>query len=532
LRIIKGPVAEWDKLNRNKRKYSEKLWDKVLSSPYVQEQLRYKTLYGEANHPTDRYEVEFSKVSHSIVEMWKVPASSQIYATIYILDTPLGRILNTLYEAGGILGYSSRAGGTLTPRKGYVDVDEDSYNFVTFDAVPFPSVESARPPIVEGKVVEVDKKTLPDDVHDKLCKIISESSSESWEAVKDLIYNLKGYDLTKEMNLLEEGSTSNSVKDDSTREETTMSLLKESSLQIDRLKSTNQILQSAKVSLEAENKNLKENLNSSLGNITRLVAESEDMKSLIHESESKFNDTIKGLKVQIQELRGDIEDRDLEIERLESVQEAFKAVQIENKRLKSDVTSVKESADASISLETAKMKKELEDVYKEISSLISESANKDSKISELLESVKEAEKKLQESESIREGLVRESSKIDESVRISDALQAENERLKREISGLNESVSSIEEKAESYKEDLISVICSGYNLTVESVKEKLPVGFTKSDIYCVCESVSNSFKRGLNYSNVISESVQADERKEVNKPCPKVPFIDRRGRGIS
>jgi chromosome segregation ATPase len=334
------------------------------------------------------------------------------------------------------------------------------------------------------------------------------------------------------MNLLEEGSTSNSVKDDSTREETTMSLLKESSLQIDRLKSTNQILQSAKVSLEAENKNLKENLNSSLGNITRLVAESEDMKSLIHESESKFNDTIKGLKVQIQELRGDIEDRDLEIERLESVQEAFKAVQIENKRLKSDVTSVKESADASISLETAKMKKELEDVYKEISSLISESANKDSKISELLESVKEAEKKLQESESIREGLVRESSKIDESVRISDALQAENERLKREISGLNESVSSIEEKAESYKEDLISVICSGYNLTVESVKEKLPVGFTKSDIYCVCESVSNSFKRGLNYSNVISESVQADERKEVNKPCPKVPFIDRRGRGIS
>lgn len=37
LRVIKGPVAEWEKLNRNKRRYSEKLWDNVLDSPYVQE---------------------------------------------------------------------------------------------------------------------------------------------------------------------------------------------------------------------------------------------------------------------------------------------------------------------------------------------------------------------------------------------------------------------------------------------------------------------------------------------------------------
>ena len=103
LRTIKGPVAEYVKPNRNKRVYSEKLWDKVLESPYVEEQLKYKTLYGELNHPESRYEVDFTRVSHSITEMWKVPATDQIFATINILDTPSGQILNTLYEAGGVI---------------------------------------------------------------------------------------------------------------------------------------------------------------------------------------------------------------------------------------------------------------------------------------------------------------------------------------------------------------------------------------------------------------------------------------------
>ena len=56
--------------------------------------------------------------------MWKVPQSNQIFGEIHILDTPFGRIINTLYEAGGVIGYSSRAGGALHQRKDYIEVDE------------------------------------------------------------------------------------------------------------------------------------------------------------------------------------------------------------------------------------------------------------------------------------------------------------------------------------------------------------------------------------------------------------------------
>src|SRR5210317_328362 len=113
LRTVRGPVSEWGNLNRNKRKYTEKLWDKVLASDYVLEQKKNKTLYGEANHPENRFEVDFSRVSHNIVEMYKVPDKQQVHAEIDILDTPLGNVLNVLYDYGSALGYSSRAGGVL-----------------------------------------------------------------------------------------------------------------------------------------------------------------------------------------------------------------------------------------------------------------------------------------------------------------------------------------------------------------------------------------------------------------------------------
>ena len=69
------------------------------------------------------------------------------------------------------------------------------------------------------------------------------------------------------------------------------------------------------------------------------------------------------------------------------------------------------------------------------------------------------------------------------------LSNENAKLKKEIEQLNESVSAIRSKSENYKDEMISVICERYNLTIDSVKPKLKAGFTKSDVYTVCESMA-------------------------------------------
>jgi predicted RNase H-like nuclease (RuvC/YqgF family) len=473
--------------------------------------------------------------------MWKVPASNQVYADINILDTPAGRILNTLYEAGGIIGYSSRAGGTLNPKKGYTEVDENTYNFVTFDAVPYPSVESARPPVVEGVEIEPTKTQLSNDVHEKLCKIISESSSSSLEALKDIIYNLDGYDLSREIALLEgKEYPSSPISKNEPTEGTTLFLLKESSLQIDRLRSANQTLQTAKDVLEEENASLKEQVNSYSSQVKHLSESVDSADARINESVSRSNDTIRGLQNQISELKMDIQDKDSEIELLESTQEAARALREENRSLKHQLVFNESSKVSNEALE--KTQKELDEAVDEVALLISEASEKDSEIKRLSESITELQNTIQElqvSSGILEQKLSESSakssKLDESVQRTSSLEQENASLRRKIDEITESLDRAESKSDSYRDELISIIAAGYNLTVESVKSSLPVGFKKSDIYNVCESMSNTMSStNTPYPIVIEESSFSQKTQTTQKDIMKPKFsdfVDRRGRGL-
>lgn len=515
LREIKGPVAEYGKKNRNGRMYSEKLWDKVLSNSYVKEQLNYNTLYGEANHPESRYEIDFGRVSHMIREMWKVPATDQIYATIDILDTPLGRILNTLYEAGGILGYSSRAGGTLKQKKDYIEVDENTYNFITFDAVPFPSVQSARPnEIVESGIQELNE--LSEETHNELCKIINESRSTNREIIKDFIYSLEGYDVSREKKLFEEEQTEEetevreNVKNEAI-DKTTMSLLKESSSRINNLKASNQILIATKESLEKSNKILSDNLDSALAKVSEMAKESDNLKEQINESKTKENNTIVELSKRIKELESEIADKEVDLEYLDSLKEGVKAIKYENDSLRlnesyyeEELKTLRESSN-----EVSELKCQLKEAYAEISKMIAESADSESHVASLDESVsklseekdslmrdydslvKENESLLKENQELtkeKERLIIESAKTDEQTEEVSYLRTENSKLESEIDFLNESAYIAKTEADRYKQELLSVICDSYGLSVDSVKGMLDEDFTKSDIYCVCEEM--------------------------------------------
>lgn len=504
LRTIKGPVAEWGTQNRNKRVYSEKLWDNVLSSPYVVEQLKYKTLYGEANHPTERYEVDFGRVSHSITDMWKVPASNQIFATINILDTPLGRILETLYEAGGVIGYSSRAGGTLHQKKDYIDVDENTYNFITFDAVPFPSVVSARPDtVVEGVEVNINNnvETLSEEVHDKLCGIINESSVENREIVKEFIYNLRGYDFSREKKLFEESDINMNVKDENINNDTAMSLLKESSSQIESLKVANKTLHTFKKKLEDENHSLRSSLNSSISRISELNEQVNQMKRSKQIDESGLDNTITKLRETISELEETILEKNDEIQYLSGVRESFDRLLSENKSLNSIVETFNSSTVELDELreKVRELESELSESYSEIGRMVDESIEYKNSYQTNEEEVASLKDKLQESlrliESLKEDkmeLIKESRDVDEKLDFYHSLESENSSLRREIEVLRKSVKDIKGVSESYKEDLVSTVCSNYGINPKDVREKLPEDFTKMDILCVCEeAVSHS-----------------------------------------
>ena len=97
LATIKGAVTGW-KPNRNGRVYSKELWEKALESDYVKEQVALKHFVGEADHPEERLEPIIKEMSHSITDFEFHDESSEVWATIDILDTPNGHLLKTLLD--------------------------------------------------------------------------------------------------------------------------------------------------------------------------------------------------------------------------------------------------------------------------------------------------------------------------------------------------------------------------------------------------------------------------------------------------
>lgn len=496
LREIKGPLAEWDTLNRNKRKYSEKLWDNVLESPYVKEQLKFKTLLGEANHPSDRYEVDFERVSHKIVEMHKVPDKNQIHGTIQILDTPLGRIIDTLYRSGSIIGYSSRAGGTLNRKKDYIDVDEKTYNFITFDAVPYPSVEAARPGAIDESVVE--KVCLSEDAVNSIKSIILESTESGKSVIKDFIYNIKGYDTSEieKMFESEEGERDlgniDDVNNSRSAQDVAMQLLKDSTVQINNLRVENATLLEENLKLREKVTNLKGRLDEVLKRFdSKVSAENDASQSKIVE----LCNTIEGLKERLAEMSDISEDYEILFERAKSLETALTASKLEANALRRENRVLCEGA-----VKSEENEENVSEALERFKSALNASADEyglleesyQSKCSEIEGCKKELENAIKESRELK--LTLEGKEIAERklAVVNESLSSENMRLNKRVSVLEDEI----RKADVYKKELVGIISANYGIDASEVLNHLNEGFSKSDVYSVCESLSRETKLSI------------------------------------
>lgn len=540
LRVIRGPLAEWDKLNRNGRLYSEKLWDKVLETPYVKEQLMYNTLFGEANHPVDRMEVDFERVSHRIAKMWKVPQSNQIYGEIHILDTPFGRIINTLYEAGGVIGYSSRAGGALHQRKDYIEVDENQYNFVTFDAVPFPSVQSARPSDFVTEGADIQKHALTKEVHNALFKIIKECDEKDFNNIKSFINSIEGYDLTPEKLLLEsvENITFNNSDESEDIVRDTIEDNNEEESVVDTLQSTLQSVKAQKQSLEKENRGLKDSLNNALNKISNVLQDAKDKEIATQDEISNLKDTIARKEVKINELQEEIDMLQDELDSLQTVEEACKALKYQNSTLikegveannsdlksklsdKEDENKSLREDNKNLSKEREELQSELQEAYGEIANAVKDINSKDAiikaqqdTINSLKSDVKSTQDELDKvDEDYQSAIDRRDNQIEQYEEKIKELEDKIRVLSSEVEDIDESYSKSKSYTKSLKNDLISVIAGNYGLTNESVKAKLPVGFGKSEIYTVCESMSRNSSKNLISNSIVDTQIVNESTK--------------------
>ena len=108
---------------------------------------------GECDHP-DSSVVELKNVSH-IVRQANMDGDNLI-GVIEILDTPSGKILKSLIEAGVTLGISSRGVGSTT-KEGDTQIVQDDFQLICFDMVSEPSTPGAFM-MREGK--DISRKDL------------------------------------------------------------------------------------------------------------------------------------------------------------------------------------------------------------------------------------------------------------------------------------------------------------------------------------------------------------------------------------
>ena len=145
---IKGVFMQAETKNRNGRVYPLDVLQKEVAR-YNKELVESKRAFGELGHP-EGPTVNLDRVSHMIEEL--VPEGKDIIGKAKILDTPNGKIVKELLNAGAKLGVSSRGMGTLEKRGQTNYVKDDFFLATAGDIVADPSAPKAFVEgIMEGK---------------------------------------------------------------------------------------------------------------------------------------------------------------------------------------------------------------------------------------------------------------------------------------------------------------------------------------------------------------------------------------------
>jgi hypothetical protein len=134
---LSGRMQTCEKKNGNGRVYPCKVLQKEIKNYQVV--IKDNRALGELDHPDDSV-INLRNVSHIVTDMWW--EGNDVMGKIKILDTPSGRILKDLINAGVKLGISSRGMGSVKESMGNTIVQED-FELICFDIVSEPSTPNA-----------------------------------------------------------------------------------------------------------------------------------------------------------------------------------------------------------------------------------------------------------------------------------------------------------------------------------------------------------------------------------------------------
>ena len=179
--FIEGVFMQGNLKNRNGRVYPIETLEKEVKR-YNKEYVSKNRAFGELGHP-DGPPVNLDRVSHIITKLDK--DNNDFVGEAKILNTPNGKIVRELINAGATLGVSSRGMGSLTPSRNGSVVGNDYYLSTAGDIVADPSAPNAFVEgIMEGKEWVWENGIIQEKELDKYKKSINNASAISLDEAK------------------------------------------------------------------------------------------------------------------------------------------------------------------------------------------------------------------------------------------------------------------------------------------------------------------------------------------------------------
>lgn len=136
--VLKGIIQRADALNQNGRIYSRDILTREIRN--YQKFILENRATGELDHPESSV-ISLQKVSH-VMRKAEMKDDGTVYGELEVLDTPCGKIAQSLVESGVKIGISSRGVGSVKEQDQYLYVQED-FQLICFDLVQDPSTINA-----------------------------------------------------------------------------------------------------------------------------------------------------------------------------------------------------------------------------------------------------------------------------------------------------------------------------------------------------------------------------------------------------
>jgi len=165
--VMKGILQKSDTLNQNGRIYPRIVLEREVRN--YQKFIVENRALGELDHP-DSSVVNLKNVSHIVREAYL--DGDVVYGSVEILDTPSGKILQSLVESGVKLGISSRGVGT-TKKQGDYQIVQDDFQLICWDFVSEPSTPGAFM-MAEGRQINPEELQKVFTKSDRIDRILND----------------------------------------------------------------------------------------------------------------------------------------------------------------------------------------------------------------------------------------------------------------------------------------------------------------------------------------------------------------------